>query len=170
IRGKFEVAMGLETAHREILELLNKRMTLEMFADSARLLRESGIDLRAFILVKPPFMREEQSVEWTVRSLEYAFECGATAASLIPTRGGNGAMEDLAAEDDFSPPALRTLVAAFERGILLKKGRVFADLWNAETWPGCHACRERRIARLRDMNLEQRLLDAVACDMCKDEA
>ncbi|MFZ0305596.1 MAG: radical SAM protein [Terracidiphilus sp.] len=170
IRGKFEVAMGLETAHREILELLNKHMTLEMFAESARLLRESEIDLRAFILVKPPFMREEESVDWAVRSLEYAFECGATAASLIPTRGGNGTMEELAAADDFSSPALRTLVAAFERGILLKKGRVFADLWNAETWPGCHACRGRRIARLRDMNLEQRLLEAVACDMCKDEA
>ncbi len=31
--GKLEVAMGLETAHPEILERLNKRMTLTMFAE-----------------------------------------------------------------------------------------------------------------------------------------
>ncbi len=111
-------------------------MTLEMFAESARFLRESEIDLRAFILVKPPFMREEEAVEWAVRSLEFAFECGATAATLIPTRGGNGAMEELAAAGDFSPPALRTLEAAFEQGILLKKGRVFADLWDARELAG----------------------------------
>jgi archaeosine synthase beta-subunit len=162
--------MGLETANAEILERLNKRMTLEMFADSARFLLENRIDVRAFILVKPPFMREEEAVDWALRSLEFAFECGTTAATLIPTRGGNGAMEELAVAGGFSPPALRTLEAAFERGILLNKGRVFADLWDAETWPGCRACRKQRIARLRAMNLEQRLLEAVACDMCKDEA
>ncbi len=170
IRGKLEVAMGLETAHVEILERLNKRMTIEMFAESARFLRKNDIDLRAFILVKPPFMREEETVEWAVRSLEFSFDCGATVASLIPTRGGNGAMEELAASGEFSPPALRTLESTFERGILLSRGRVFADLWDAETWPGCQTCRERRIARLRTMNLEQRILEAVACDACEDEA
>jgi radical SAM enzyme (TIGR01210 family) len=170
IRGKLEVAMGLETAHPEILERLNKRMTLEMFADSARFLRKNEIDLRVFILVKPPFMREEEAVEWAERSLEFAFECGATAATLIPTRGGNGAMEELATVGDFSPPALKMFEAAFERGILLNEGRVFADLWDAENWPGCQACRERRIARLRAMNLEQRIVEAIHCDVCGDEA
>jgi archaeosine synthase beta-subunit len=105
-----------------------------------------------------------------VRSLEYAFECGATAASLIPTRGGNGAMEELADAGDFSPPPARALEEAMEEGMLLKKGRVFADLWNAETWLGCHACRDRRVARLHAMNLEQRILEPVACYRCKDEA
>jgi radical SAM enzyme (TIGR01210 family) len=170
IRGKLEVAMGLETAHAEILERLNKRMTLEMFAESARFLRENEIELRAFILVKPPFMREEEAVDWAVRSLEFAFECGATAATLIPTRGGNGAMEGLTDSGDFSPPALRTLEVALERGILLNKGRVFADLWDAETGPGCLACREERMARLRAMNLEQKIRESILCELCKDEA
>ena len=170
LRGKLEVAMGLETAHPEILERLNKRMTLEMFAESAQFLRDNQIDLRAFILVKPPFMREEETVEWAVRSLEFAFDSGATAATLIPTRGGNGAMEELAAGADFAPPALRMLEAALERGILLGKGRVFADLWDAETWPGCPACHEPRIARLHAMNLELRILESIRCRVCEDEA
>jgi radical SAM enzyme (TIGR01210 family) len=169
IHGHLEVAMGLETAHVEILERLNKRMTLEMFAESARFLRRHQIDLRVFILVKPPFMLEEEAVEWAVRSLEFAFECGATAATLIPTRGGNGAMEELARDYAFSPPALRTLETASEQGILLKRGRVFADLWDAETWRGCATCREQRVVRLRTMNLEQRTPDPIHCEMCRDQ-
>lgn len=145
-------------------------MTLEMFAGSARFLQENKIDSRVFILVQPPFMLESEAVEWAARSLEFAFDCGATAATLIPTRGGNGAMEELAAAGDFSPPALRTLETALEQGILLNKGRVFADLWDAETWPGCPACRKQRIARLQTMNLEQRISAAIVCDVCNGQA
>jgi archaeosine synthase beta-subunit len=164
--GKLEVAMGLETVEPEILSRLNKRMTLEGFAAAARFLRENRIDVRVFILVKPPFMREEEAVAWAVRSLEFAFQCGATAATLIPTRGGNGAMEALAAAGDFAPPQLRTLESAMEQGILMSRGRVFADLWDAETWPGCADCRERRVARLRMMNLEQRIPRKIDCKTC----
>ena len=52
--------MGLETVHPKILERLNKKMTTEQFATAARRLREHDIDLRVFILVKPPFMVEEK--------------------------------------------------------------------------------------------------------------
>ncbi len=168
LHGRLEVAMGLETVHPEILPRLNKRMTLEMFRSAAQFLRDNEIDLRAFILVKPPFLAEGDSVEWAMRSLEFAFDCGATAVTLIPTRGGNGAMEALAANGDFAPPALRTLELALEQGILCKRGRVFADLWNAESWQGCANCREMRVARLRTMNRAQTVSPAVACGRCAE--
>ena len=106
LTGRLEVAMGLETVHPQILEQLNKRMTTDQFAAAAALLREHDIDLRVFILVKPPFMREEEALDWAERSLDFAFDCGATAATLIPTRAGNGAMEELAGIGEFSPPRL----------------------------------------------------------------
>jgi archaeosine synthase beta-subunit len=168
INGKLEVAMGLETVHPEILPRLNKRMTLEMFANSARFLRAHDIEMRAFILVKPPFMREEDAVAWAARSLEFAFECGATAATLIPTRGGNGAMEALVAAGEFSPPTLRTLERSAERGISMQKGRVFVDLWDSRRWPGCASCQEQRIARLHAMNLEQEVREPVTCNACSE--
>lgn len=121
IAGKLEVAMGLETAHPEILERLNKRMSLEQFESAAQYLRNNGIDLRVFILVKPPFMDEGEAVEWAARSLEFAFDCGATAGILIPTRGGNGAMEELAGAGLFSPPKLATLEAALAVGIAMNR-------------------------------------------------
>ena len=166
VAGRLEVAMGLETAHQEILERLNKRMSLEQFAQAARFLRKNEIDLRVFILVKPPFMQEEEAVEWATRSLEFAFDCGATAATLIPTRGGNGAMEELAEAGQFAPPKLETLEAAMANGIALKKGRVFADLWDVRRTALCEACAEMRIARLHAMNLQQCVMPFVHCEQC----
>ena len=152
LRCRLEVAMGLETVHPEILLRLNKRMTLEQFASAAGFLRAHDIDLRVFILVQPPFMEPCDALHWAERSLDFAFDCGATAATLIPTRGGNGAMETLAANGEFAPPNIATLEAAVSYGLSLKRGRVFADLWDADKIPGCV---EPRIARLREMNLLQ---------------
>jgi len=166
LSGQLEVAMGLETVHPESLERLNKRMTTGQFEKAAESLRKNNIDLRVFILVKPPFMREEEAPEWAVRSLEFAFECGATAATLIPTRAGNGAMDELAMAGEFSPPTLATLETSMASGIAMKKGRVFADVWDVRTASPCPSCYNQRIARLQEMNLQQLILPAIICDRC----
>lgn len=165
---QLEVAMGLETAHPEILERLNKRMTIEQFSAAADFLRVNGIDLRVFILVQPPFMQPDESLHWAQRSLDFAFDCGATAATLIPTRGGNGAMEALAREGKFVPPQLKVVEAAAEYGVGLNRGRVFVDLWNVPASPdNCAECRDQRVARLRRMNLTQRVPSRVVCTHCE---
>ena len=88
-------------------------------------------------------------------------EHGATAAVLIPTRAGNGAMEELMASGQFAPPALQTLESAMEYGLGLKAGRVFADLWGLRE--SCADCHAQRAARLRQMNLQQVVLDRISC-------
>ncbi len=166
LSGQFEIAMGLETAHPTVLEKLNKRLTLDQFQAAAEFLRRNQIDLRVFILVQPPFMAPEESLHWAQRSLHFAFDCGATAATLIPTRGGNGAMEALAASGDFTPPALATLESAVDYGLSLQRGRVFSDLWDLPRPIDCPACCEARIARLRAMNLSQTVAPRILCDRC----
>lgn len=166
LSGRLEVAMGLETVQPEILQKLNKRMTVETFRAAADRLRENDVDLRVFILVKPPFMAEEEAVEWTARSVDFAFDCGATAATLIPTRVGNGAMEELMASGEFGPPSLATVEAAAEYAISLGQGRVFVDLWDLRRNARCESCWERRMERLHAMNLGQVVLPVVACESC----
>ena len=169
--GGLEVAMGLETAHPEILAKLNKRMTLEQFASSAQFLRKNSIDLRGFILVQPPFMRPEEALHWAERSLDFAFECGATAASLIPTRGGNGAMETLEANGEFVPPRMQLVEAAASYGLGLRRGRVFVDLWGLSSGPSnCFVCHSQRVERLSHMNMSQRPLPEVFCAACGSAA
>jgi radical SAM enzyme (TIGR01210 family) len=161
---RLEVAMGLETVHPEVLSRLNKRMTLELFRRAADLLREHGTDLRVFILVRPPWLSEAEGLEWAKRSLDFGFECGAAVCSLIPTRGGNGAMEALAAAGEYAPPSLATLEAALEYGLSLRAGRVLADLWDLDRLPACPRCFLARRARLREMNRAQAIAAPVACD------
>ena len=166
LKCRFEIAMGLETVHPDVLPRLNKRMTLDQFSSAANFLRTHDIDLRVFILVQPPFMLLHDAVLWAHRSVDFAFDCGATAVTLIPTRGGNGAMEVLARNQQFSPPRLASLEASFIYGLSLRRGRVFVDLWDAEKLPACPACRMPRISRLRQMNLSQINLAPVRCDIC----
>jgi len=164
LRGQLEVAMGLETAHPEVLARLNKRMTLQQFSRAAKFLCSHGIDLRVFILVQPPYMPASEALKWAERSLDFAMECGATVAVLIPTRSGNGAMDELEARGEFAVPALRTLEAAMEYGLRLKAGRVFADLWGLKV--SCESCHPQRAARLHQMNLRQLLLERIPCSRC----
>ena len=170
LRGRLEVAMGLETAHPDVLARLNKGITLEHFEQAAAFLRENHIDLRVFILVQPPFMPSKESLYWAQRSLDFAFDCGATAATLIPTRGGNGAMEILAAQGQFAPPTLALLESALRYGLSLKRGRVFADLWALSEERECRQCFAQRVSSLHAVNLQQAELDSVSCELCGGSA
>jgi archaeosine synthase beta-subunit len=161
LRGRLEVAIGLETAHPETLARLNKRMTLESFRRAAAFLAENDVDLRVFLLLNAPFLRGPEAVEWGCRSIDLATECGATACSVIPTRSGNGAMEALG--DEIEPPRLPTLERVIEYGVSLQRLRVFADLWDIERFFDCR-CSPARTARLTQMNRTQRVTATIACD------
>jgi radical SAM enzyme (TIGR01210 family) len=157
LAGDLEVAMGLETIHPDVLPRLNKQMTLGDFTRAADELRASGIAMRAFIMVRPPFLTDADGLEWAKRSLDFAFEHGVECCSLIPTRAGNGAMEELAHQGEFAPPSLDSLEAAMEYGLALRAGRIFLDLWDIGNVSPDIPNREVRVARLARMNLSQRI-------------
>jgi radical SAM enzyme (TIGR01210 family) len=167
LEGRLEVAMGLETVHPKVLDRLNKRMTLDQFRRAAEILAREGIDLRVFILVRPPWLSESEGLEWAKRSLDFAFDCGAAVCSLIPTRTGNGAMEALAETGVFAPPLIESLEAALEYGLSLRSGRVFADLWDIESFARCPDCSTARIGRIRVLNASQSVLEPVGCTRCR---
>ena len=161
LRGSLEVAVGLETASVEVLARLDKQMTIEAFSQAASFLDSHDIALRVFILLKPPFMNEEEGVSWACRSVDLAFDCGAAVCSVIPTRLGNPALQR--ADPAFMPPLLSSLERAIEYGIEASRGRVFADLWDVERFFTC-GCSPARADRLRVMNRDQRWVDRVMCE------
>jgi radical SAM enzyme (TIGR01210 family) len=165
IPGRLEVAIGLETAHPEVLARLNKRMTLDAFRKAADFLHQHDIALRVFVLLSPPFLPAGEAVEWACRSIDLAAECGATACSVIPTRGGNGAMEALG--ERFAQPNLHKLESVIEYGLGQRKAgrsdmRVCADLWDVERFFSCD-CSPARAQRLAAMSREQRVIERVVC-------
>jgi hypothetical protein len=162
-----EVAMGLETAHPVALERLNKRITVKGFADAANTLQRRRVSLRVFLLISTPFVRADEQNIWLERSVDVAFDCGASVVSLVPTRSGNGTL-DVLPSDDFVPPRLGDIEKSLELGLRRAggRGRVFVDLWDLDRFAACDNCFVKRSERLHDMNLQQRILPAVACPEC----
>jgi radical SAM enzyme (TIGR01210 family) len=160
LAGRLEVAIGLETAHPDVLARLNKRMTLDSFRRAADFLRAHHIDLRVFVLLNPPFLRGAAAVEWACRSIDVAVECGAAVCSVIATRAGNGAVDALGQE--YVKPRVPALERVVEYGLARRDCRVFADLWDIERFYDCE-CSSARAARLVEMNRTQRVPAPVVC-------
>ena len=133
------------------------------------LLRKRGVGtLEALRAIQAEPLPAGEAVEWACRSIDLAAEGGATACTVIPTRGGNGAMEAIG--DAFVPPHLPALEAVIEYGLGLRRARpfgpadmrVFADLWDIERFFAC-TCAPALATRLAAMNREQRTTPRVAC-------
>ena len=163
IDGQLEVAIGLETVHPQVLQRLNKQMTLGDFERAVQFLRGNDIHVRAFILLRPPYLSEPEGIDWALRSLEFAFALGVGCCAVIPTRAGNGVMQQLEVDGVFTPPSLRSLEHVTETGLRMNAGRVFADLWDIEKLTACSDCESERIQRIREMNLTQQVPSAVNC-------
>jgi radical SAM enzyme (TIGR01210 family) len=166
IPGRLEVAMGLETIHPDAAAQLNKRLDLARFDSAARFLSDNGIDLRVFVLVGAPYVPVDETVAWTVRSVEYAVERGASVVSIIPVRGGNGELERLQGLGHFTPPTLSQLEESLDHSLQFKSAVVTADLWDIDSLPACEHCRGERVERLRRVNVSGRAESRVSCGVC----
>ena len=167
LNGQLEIALGLETVHPEALVKLNKRVSLEQFRDAADFITRHEIALRTFVLLQPPFIPVDESVEWARRSIDFSLDCGATVTALIPTRTGNGAMDRLAAVGQFIEPTLVQLEDTMDYGVGQARGRVFADLWDLERFSSCTACFPQRRDRLTKQNDTQQIPARITCSSCR---
>ncbi|NOY59396.1 MAG: radical SAM protein [Calditrichaeota bacterium] len=170
LKSRLHVALGLETVHSDVLRKLNKRMTLKDFERATNYLIQNKILVRAFILLRPPFLTEAEGVIWAKRSIDFAFNIGVECCVVIPTRGGNGALERLREQGLFHSPTIQSLEEVLEYGIQLNYGRVFADLWDMEKFSHCKICSSQRIQRLRHMNMTQVKAAPIQCPCDKKSA
>ena len=168
LKPELQIAMGLETVHPGILQKLNKKLTLHDFANSVQFFTQNGIKTRAFILLRPPFMTEEEGIYWAKKSLDFAFDIGVECCIVIPVRAGNGAMDLLLEKGDFNLPNIQSLELLLEYGIGLRAGRVFADTWDLSLFTNCKKCINQRIERLNTMNLNQEMIGRVSC-LCNSD-
>ncbi len=166
--GKLEIALGLETIHPEVLPRLNKQMTPEDYRKAAEFLSANHIAIRTFILLNPPFLTDKrESIAWTLRTVQFAFDAGSQSCTIIPTRAGNGIMELLEKNGQFEEPGLHALETAFDQALEQTEGIVFADLWDLERFSRCAHCFGARKERLEAMNAGQEVLPSIVCS-CDD--
>lgn len=163
LKPDLHIALGLETVNPDILLRLNKQMTTGDFSHSVSFLSKNGIKSRAFILLRTPYTSEAEGIYWAERSIDFALSSGVECCTVIPVRGGNGAMEILKEKGHFSPPGINSLEEVLEYGIGLNKGRVFADTWDLGLFSKCSICSDQRTGRLIEMNLTQKVIERIKC-------
>lgn len=159
LKGRLEIAMGLETLHEPSFQLLNKGMAIQDYVNACRTLIQQQIDIRTFVMLQPPGTPTSESIDWTRKSVEFAFQNGSRHVSIIPTRTGNGWIESLIKQGSYKLPSARQLEEAFIHSIELAREMdkiVTVDLWDWDQLSGhCEHCMHPRKKRLESSNLAQ---------------
>jgi len=115
--GEVEIGIGLESADDRVREIcINKGFSFEQFRRAVRICRESGARVKAYILIKPPFLSEAQAIEDAVNSAVLAYSAGATRISLNPLNVQRHTLVDeLFIRGEYSPPWLWSVVEVIKR-------------------------------------------------------
>ena len=165
--AQLELAMGLETVHDEVLRKLNKQMTVDDFRQAVEQCHQQQIAVRAFVLLQTPWLTSPAAMQWCRATIDAARQMGVQHICVIPVRGGNGALEQLASFGEFTPPTAHMLEQIFIENLVSGGCLVTVDLWDWDKLRGtCPQCSTHRRARLAEMNLHRKALPVIACEVC----
>ena len=170
--GKFEVALGVESATPAVLKhSVNKPFTVEQHAKAAETVHASGGSVKVYLLIKPPFLTEREAIEDAVSSAEKVGGFADTI-SFNPVNVQRGTLvERLWRHGEFRPPWLWSVVDVLER-TRPQRPRVMSDPTAAGLARGAHNCGRcdaRVAAAIKDFSLKLRGgFEGIECE-CKEK-
>jgi hypothetical protein len=171
--GRMQLAIGLETSDDVIRQrCVNKGFSFDDYRRAASLLLEMGIPLRTYLLLKPPFLTERESMEDTIRSVRAASPFS-ESVSINPVNVQRETLvERLWKRGDYRPPWWWTLAEVLDR-VADQESRIMSAPSGAGTRRGIHNCGEcedKFIEAVRRFSFEQeaRVFEGLICD-CRDE-
>ncbi len=135
-----ELAIGLESANDRVLRhSINKGFTVADFDRAASLMRERGVDLRTYVLLKPPFLTEREALEDAVATVRHAAAVS-YAVSVNPVNVQKGTMvERLWRDWSYRPPWLWSVLDVVKRCAGLGP-KLVCDPVGGGTQRGAHNC------------------------------
>ena len=139
--GSLEVAIGLETADDAVrARCVNKGFMFRDFERACATAGEAGADVRAYLLLKPPYMTEGRAIEDAVASVgKVAGMCRTVSVNPMNIQRGT-AVEALWRKSLYRPPWLWSLLSVLERGSELTEARLMSSPSGGGTRRGAHNC------------------------------
>ncbi|MEE8400834.1 MAG: archaeosine biosynthesis radical SAM protein RaSEA [Candidatus Hydrothermarchaeaceae archaeon] len=111
MKAEFEIGIGLESANDRIRESINKGFTFDDFKKAARLCVKQDIKVKAYLLLKPPFLTEKEAISDVKNSIAEAANAGAERASVNPINVQKSTLvEMLWRRGEYRPPYLWSVV------------------------------------------------------------
>jgi radical SAM enzyme (TIGR01210 family) len=168
--GDLEIALGLESADPEILgRFVTKGSPPSAYFDAFERARALKVSPKAYLLLKPPYLTEKESVADVVRSVR---ECApkVDALSINPVHIQNGTVvEHLFRRGRYRPPWLWSLVDAMRAGSAFRGSTRLVTFPTAGGLPrgphNCGKCDRAVLDALETASLDQRFegLESLDC-------
>ena len=167
----FEIAMGLESANDTIRRLcINKRFTFDQFRRASSIAEGEGITVRAYLLLKPPFLSEGDALRDVIESIRRAAPHAGTI-SINPCNIQRGTLvEELYHGGGYRPPWLWSIIEALRIGKEENPERtIISDPVGAGSERGpsnCPECNTRAARVIEEFSITQQreLLERFHCD------
>lgn len=159
--GELEVAQGLESANPEVLaRFVNKGSTPAEYFAAADRLRSFQATAKGYLLLKPPYLTEAESIRDVVESVALASEHFDTLSiNPVHIQGGT-VVEWLFRRGRYRPPWLWSLLEAMERGARARGSARLVTFPTAGGQPrgphNCGKCDAAVLATLETASLDQR--------------
>ena len=137
------IALGLESSDPDVLRIsINKGFTPEDSRRAGMLIKEAGLKVRTYLLLKPPFLTESSAIEDTVRSAMFAdgFSDEISVNPLNVQRGTYA--ERLWRAGELRPPWLWSLAEVLRRLSGNVSARLMSSPSGGGTSRGVHNCGE----------------------------
>lgn len=139
-----EIGVGLESSNDRVRSLcVNKGFDFDEFKDSVEKAREQGIGVRAYVLMKPPFLTEMDAILDARNTIADALDVGVTTISINPVNvQKNTLVEVLWKKHRYRPPWLWSVldVLGYARSIAEKKVNIICDPVAVGKRRGAHNC------------------------------
>ncbi len=112
----FELAFGLETSSDRIRkDSINKGFTFRDFVRAAEIAKKYGATVKAYLLLKPPFLSERQALEDIIRSIDDAAPYADTISINLCNVQKGTLVEALWEKRQYRPPWLWSIVEILQR-------------------------------------------------------
>ena len=114
---RFEVAIGLETSSDMIRkDCINKGFTFSDFVRATEAAKKEGATVKAYLLLKPPFLSEGTAINDMIQSINDAAPyAGTISVNLCNVQKGT-LVDEMFERGDYRPPWLWSAVEALKKG------------------------------------------------------
>jgi len=173
--GVFEVGIGLETTDDKIREnCINKGFTFNDYKKATDVLKKHNCKLKTYVLVKPPFISEQESINDVIKTVDKIKTVTDTISFNACNVQRNTLVSYLWNRKMYRPPWLFSIVEILKeskkqtKNILLK-----CDIAGGGSIRGAHNCKicdNKYLKAISDFSLKQDIsvFDGLDCD-CREK-
>jgi radical SAM enzyme (TIGR01210 family) len=166
------IALGLESSNDDILEKsIKKGFTSEDSRNAGLMIKNAGLKVRTYLLLKPLYLTEKEAIEDTVASVRFADEFS-DEISINPINVQKyTAIERQWKKGDYRPPWIWSLTEVMKRCAGNVNARLMSSPSGGGTQRGVHncgTCDAAALSAVENFSFSQNIKDieSVPCD-CK---